>query len=140
MLMPIWAYTQTELLTNGVVNDGTDDKEPTTQMNYIFTKVTSLASMVNDGQYIIGANVDGTIKVAQNLASNKNFGYLNTEDAQEVDGKITLTSKANTFAVKGTDVIENQSSQKDIYDLQGRKVKNPTQGLYIIDGRKVMVK
>ena len=27
-----------------------------------------------------------------------------------------------------------------IYDLQGRRVKNPTRGLYIINGRKIMVK
>jgi hypothetical protein len=29
---------------------------------------------------------------------------------------------------------------KGIYDLQGRKVENPTQGIYIVDGEKVFVK
>ena len=29
---------------------------------------------------------------------------------------------------------------KTIYDLQGRKVDNPTNAIYIIDGKKVLVK
>ena len=29
---------------------------------------------------------------------------------------------------------------KTIYDLQGRKVENPSEGLYIIDGKKVFIK
>ena len=27
-----------------------------------------------------------------------------------------------------------------IYDLQGRKVENPTKGLYIVNGKKVVIK
>jgi hypothetical protein len=30
--------------------------------------------------------------------------------------------------------------QPAIYDLQGRKVKKPTKGLYIVDGKKVLIK
>ena len=29
---------------------------------------------------------------------------------------------------------------KGVYDLQGRKVGNPNKGMYIIDGKKVLVK
>ena len=29
---------------------------------------------------------------------------------------------------------------KTIYDLQGRVVENPTNGIYIIDGKKVIIK
>ena len=29
---------------------------------------------------------------------------------------------------------------KTIYDLQGRKVETPSKGIYIIDGKKVLVK
>ena len=35
---------------------------------------------------------------------------------------------------------EDESSQTVIYDMQGRKVDNPTKGLYIINGNKVLVK
>jgi hypothetical protein len=29
---------------------------------------------------------------------------------------------------------------KGIYDLQGRKVENPSKGIYIIDGKKMFIK
>jgi hypothetical protein len=29
---------------------------------------------------------------------------------------------------------------KTVYDLQGRKVENPTKGIYIVNGNKVVVK
>jgi hypothetical protein len=35
---------------------------------------------------------------------------------------------------------EDESAQTVIYDMQGRKVDNPTKGLYIINGNKVLVK
>ena len=37
--------------------------------------------------------------------------------------------------------VENESGNAGtIFDLQGRKVENPTKGIYIIDGKKVLVK
>jgi hypothetical protein len=30
--------------------------------------------------------------------------------------------------------------QRVIYDLSGRRVTNPTRGIYIVDGRKVVIK
>ena len=38
--------------------------------------------------------------------------------------------------------IENESvcEQNVYYDLQGRKVENPTNGIYIINGKKVFIK
>ena len=39
------------------------------------------------------------------------------------------------------DELEGESGEvKTIYDLQGRVVENPTSGIYIIDGKKVLVK
>ena len=38
------------------------------------------------------------------------------------------------------DITTNKQSSSDFFDLQGRKVKNPTKGLYIKDGKKVFVK
>ena len=35
-------------------------------------------------------------------------------------------------------VLEAQGSQL-IYDLQGRRVENPTKGIYIVDGKKVIL-
>ncbi len=36
-------------------------------------------------------------------------------------------------------MLDAQGSQL-IYDLQGRRVENPTKGIYIVNGRKVVIK
>ena len=33
-----------------------------------------------------------------------------------------------------------QNGKADVYDLQGRRVLNPVRGLYIVNGKKVIVK
>ena len=41
----------------------------------------------------------------------------------------------------GVDEVKAESGKrKGVYDLQGRKVENPAKGIYIIDGKKVIVK
>ena len=39
-----------------------------------------------------------------------------------------------------TSVKENTAKSDVVYDLSGRKVVNPTKGLYIVDGKKVVIK
>ena len=56
--------------------------------------------------------------------------------AKNID--ITLTY---TNGETGISEVKGESGKvKGIYDLQGRKVENPTKGIYIIDGKKVLVK
>ena len=56
--------------------------------------------------------------------------------AKNIDITLTYTNgETGISEVKG----EN-GKVKGIYDLQGRKVENPTKGIYIIDGKKVLVK
>ena len=31
-------------------------------------------------------------------------------------------------------------NETDIYDLQGRRVARPTKGIYVVEGRKVVIK
>ena len=44
----------------------------------------------------------------------------------------------------GIDEVEEPCNDEDdapvIYDLSGRRVENPTKGIYIVDGQKVLVK
>lgn len=42
--------------------------------------------------------------------------------------------------ITGIDGITGKQPSSDFFDLQGRKVKNPTKGLYIKEGKKVVVK
>ena len=41
----------------------------------------------------------------------------------------------------GIDNVKAENGKvKTVYDLQGRKVENPVKGVYIVDGKKVLVK
>ena len=37
-------------------------------------------------------------------------------------------------------ISQDAAEQEGIYDLQGRKVNQPSRGLYIVNGKKVMIK
>jgi hypothetical protein len=61
--------------------------------------------------------------------------YLKIEGANQ---------SAFNFRIEGTTGVEDVKTEngevKAIYDLQGRKVVNPKEGLYIVDGKKVFIK
>jgi hypothetical protein len=40
----------------------------------------------------------------------------------------------------GDETTNIEHSDNSVYDLQGRKVAQPTKGLYIVNGKKVVVK
>ena len=57
----------------------------------------------------------------------------------EFDSAVALKA-INDFATGIEEVKGEDGEVKTIYDLQGRKVENPTTGIYIIKGKKVLVK
>ena len=40
----------------------------------------------------------------------------------------------------GITTIETTTDSNAIYDLQGRRVTNPAKGIYIVNGKKVIIK
>ncbi|MBO5698669.1 MAG: leucine-rich repeat protein [Bacteroidaceae bacterium] len=52
--------------------------------------------------------------------------------------RIYLQGEEETTGIEGTTINGQESTE--IYDLQGRRVVNPAKGMYIIDGKKVMIK
>ena len=81
-------------------------------------------------------------------------GYTWTGDAAEVVFNVNSGSKnlqVASLKIKvnvpenpsGIDVAKTNSrldGQRVIYDLSGRRVTNPTRGIYIVDGRKVVLR
>lgn len=68
--------------------------------------------------------------------SDSNFGgTFSNYGGQIIDVNLVVTAETGVEEVKGESV-----TVKCIYDLQGRRVDNPTSGIYVIDGRKVLVK
>ena len=92
-------------------------------MNFIilsggkFCLVNSSGSSVPAGKaYLLATNVDGS---ANELTFN-------------------LEEEGNVTGIKS---IENAQKNDGVYyDLSGRSISNPTKGLYIVNGKKVIVK
>ena len=87
-----------------------------------------------DGKY--GVTPAGKIQKGSAKATMKGFrGYFelpaNTNNARLIIGGDVVT---------GIDALESAETTEVVFDLQGRRVAQPTKGLYIIGGKKVMVK
>lgn len=66
----------------------------------------------------------GNIKIKQNYGNNaKVYNFIDTED---VTTSITTIPQVDAIRV--------------YYNLQGQQVKNPTRGIYIVNGKKILVK
>ncbi len=70
------------------------------------------------------------------LGANKAYlAVANAHDAPEFIG-----FGENTTAINEHELHESHELSGAIYDLQGRKVANPSKGLYIVNGKKVVIK
>jgi hypothetical protein len=66
-------------------------------------------------------------------------------DEEEGTGNNTgdNTGDNNTGDATCVECIESANNSRhatDIFDLQGRRTKHPTKGVYIVDGNKVLIK
>ena len=97
-------------------------------------------SNVDDTYYIVSKRNDGTTDGAIILMAAGTFdGWGNSEGYS--------SSYSNLFRIDAVDIetgigeiTDNRVQGTGVYDLQGRKVEIPANGIYIINGRKVLVK
>lgn len=112
------------------------------------------SEVVTDG-YLSGTVVPAEVSggeghyVMQNKGEGPMFYKVTDTSFSIPAGKCWLTLPANLqgstlFRLDGStgigEVKGEDGKVKTIYDLQGRKVEVPSKGLYIIDGKKVLVK
>ena len=90
--------------------------------------------------YIVGKRSNGTTDGALIILSSGTFDAWGNSEGY-------AANYSNLFRIDVADVEtgigevnEEGKEVKTIYDLQGRKVKNPAQGIYIIEGKKVLVR
>ena len=68
-----------------------------------------------------------------------NFYDVLTE-VDEAFSRFTLVFEEETTGIKSIDNGQLTIDNGAVYDLQGRRVKNPKRGLYILSGKKVVIK
>lgn len=73
-----------------------------------------------------------TLKAGKAYLSTK----FNVEDPAAAARELKIVFDGEATAIKAVETV----ADKNVYDLQGRKVAAPTKGLYIINGKKMIVK
>ncbi len=122
---------------------------------YTFTPATATRS--GDNVNLMAKPIpenDGTILAGYYALAKKSQGlgfYPTTKDLTGQKGKayLNISSSAPSFSIEiegettGIKVInleENSENNGQMYDLQGRRVAEPSKGVYIVNGKKVIVK
>jgi hypothetical protein len=78
----------------------------------------------------------GFYKKASGFKVYNHKAYLNVPSAQNVR---SLAIRFEGDGSTGVDMTTDNSQQTTvIYDLQGRRVENPTKGIYIVNGKKII--
>ena len=71
------------------------------------------------------------------LIANK--AYVKLENPMGAPAGYLFVSRQNSSAAVEEVVIEQEATEEVIYDLMGRRVVNPTRGIYIVNGKKVFI-
>ncbi len=100
-----------------------------------------------DGEYtnMILNNVDGIgfyYANDQTVATNRAYLHILTTLAPDAETNARMRFEFGNSEATGIENIatEQNTFSKGIYTLSGQRVSKPSKGLYIIDGKKVMVK
>ena len=80
--------------------------------------------------------VTGFYKKTTSFKVYNHKAYLQVPNTQSASLRIRF---GNTTGIEDVE-FRIQNSEFAIYDLQGRRVENPTKGIYIVNGKKVIVK
>lgn len=103
--------------------------------------LTSIYAYATTPPEITGRNKYDFTKLAKTAMVYTYPELLYVYDADEVWTKFTITEMDDEHKalVDGISEVKTDADSQDvIYDLQGRRVKNPSHGIYIVNGRKVL--
>lgn len=118
---------------NGLtVKDGAGNDYNVTHDNIRAFNINTADSRNPIGFYKVKSNVT-------NIPGNKAFLVLTNAEAQAKGFVLEFEDGGTT----GIETIENSKHSTEdgvYYDLQGRRVENPTRGVYIVNGKKVVIK
>lgn len=121
-----------EAINGLTVKDGAGNDYNVTNDNIRAFNINTADSRNPIGFYKVKSNVT-------NIPGNKAFLVLTNAEAQAKGFVLEFEDGGTT----GIETIENSKySTEDgvYYDLQGRRVENPTRGVYIVNGKKVVIK
>ena len=156
-------FYQPESLTNGILNF-----ETVTTKNggkaYLYKAASAVTALTHAGDHWLADNTTANGTGVQMVGTYTNIDAVPTDDyvlsgtnLYKVNSTVTLAPFRAYFTVEGTLEARIALSFDDettgiktlnhsllnvnkYYDMQGRRVAQPTKGLYIVNGKKVMIK
>ena len=121
---------------NVPVFDGTSPDD--VSGNKMVGSATSTTAVAANGGYILS---DGVFHPALEGTLPAGKAYLNiavpTNNARALEMNFDDNETTGLSEIKNTNLTNNTN---EFFDLQGRKVAQPTKGLYIVNGKKVIIK
>ena len=117
------------------INSNTDDQKVYVGRDYVWTLVETTTDQGNKGIGIVSGNGSSAWYINPDA-----WGYVLTKP-YTWGGSVWTFEKSNIQVETGIEeVCENNTDSNVIYDLNGRQVENPTKGIYVINGNKVLIK
>ena len=94
--------------------------------------------------YVLIEDTDGQAKFAEvwsddylpTIGVGKAYLHVPTTNGARIRNLSIIINNGAT----GINAVENEQGESVIYNLRGQRVENPTKGLYIINGKKVILK
>ena len=117
------------------INSNTDDQKVSVGRDYVWTLVETTTDQGNKGIGIVSSNGSSAWYINPDA-----WGYVLTKP-YTWGGSVWTFEKSNIQVETGIEeVCENNTDSNVIYDLNGRQIENPTKGIYVINGNKVLIK
>ena len=110
----------------------------TTDEGYTMEFVAEPTTLTSGGEYDYYGFADGKFVKAAVATANPFRAYIKVPHA--ANAPATLQWLGDEATGISDYKAEDGSAKKEVYDLQGRRVENPVRGIYIINGKKVVVK
>lgn len=98
-------------------------------------------TVIQPGMYIIYEN--RIRKCGTGCTVNQGYAYIKMDDVPEINESKANANRAIELSSGGTTAIDgiNETNTNNLYyNLQGQRVASPRKGLYIINGKKMIIK
>ena len=104
------------------------------------TDIASLATADGNYKNYILNNKDGNVGFywanGQKVGAHRAYAHVLTPNSGSTQSFISI----NPGEESGIENVSNSAAEDNVYDLQGRRVAQPQKGLYIVNGKKVIIK